>query len=193
MNGGRCVARKLFFDNWHWRVPEMYFYTEKFLQEAGYLHSGDKTVDRMMMTSMRDVYRPIAAAALFYAEGARIELVNRADAIPIYNLIVEHLRNWKFVTESMVNGPKPPIEDLKKFDALAAGLHYMACDAPQIGLPSDSIFNRIMEINQQSLAFHAGPVKGGVDPATGKVVESTVPKNHTPYADAIARRYRKGG
>lgn len=187
------VAEHIFKDVWLVQVPEMYLYSKEYLEVAGYPSSGDKDIDREMLRANRDMYLTIAGITLLHDEGARIIFKNPEDTGKIYKLLREHLENWKWVVDTQLNGVNPPVDDLRKMDALAAAIYPIASRYINTKAPVSGIFARFAE-----LAESRGKVmsKGIVQPrieqnqSNAPAEEQAVAAQniHAPIADAIARK-----
>jgi hypothetical protein len=198
----KSVAWLLFHHRWHVSIPEMYLYDKAYLEEVGIPSSGDRAIDRQMAHNRREMRLTAAALALFLDEGAPIRLINPKDAIPLYRLIVEHLNNWKMVISTQFNYGKPPIEDLRKFDALAAAVFPVASQFPEFKPQESNVMERLNRaLSKRSPVALNAPIKK--EPpirkpflTNNKKEEPTptpVPVGHTPIADAIARQLFKRG
>lgn len=192
------VAWRLFHERFLVSIPEMFLYSEKYIQETGLVSSGDRAVDRQMMLNRREMYLTPAAIAMYHDEGAPVRLLNPRDAMVMYKLIVEHLENWKWVIETQFNYGEAPIDDLKVFDKLAIQLFPLANQFEEFRPRPKGIFEQLSRIRRSPIGLTA-PEKPADQPATAMTaIETGVHKpvpGHTPIADAIARQAfkRKGG
>lgn len=191
------VAFQLFHSHWNCLIPEMYLYDQKYLEQVGTVSSGDRAIDRQMAHNRREVRLTPAAMAIYFDEGAPIKMVNPIDAIPIYRLILEHLETWKHIINTEVNIGNPPIEDLKKFDNLAAALFPLANQFNEFRPHQRGIFEHLNNIGWKSPISLDGPKQ-----KEHKSVMSDSPIDkpatisndiHRPVADAIARQMFKRG
>jgi len=199
----KTVAWLLFHQRWHVSIPEMYLHDKAYLEEVGIPSSGDRAIDRQMALNRREVRLTAAALALFLDEGAPIRLVYPKDAIPLYRLIVEHLNNWKTVIATEFNYGKPPIEDLRKFDALAAAVFPVANQFEEFKPQESNVMERLNRaLTKRSPISLNAPVKKEPQIRKPMLTDNSrkeeptptpVPVGHTPIADAIARQLFKRG
>jgi hypothetical protein len=193
------VAYQLFHSMWNCTIPEMFLFDTKYLAEVGMVSSGDRAVDRQQMLNRREIRLTAAAMALYHDEGAPITLVKPRDAMPLYRLIIEHLENWKYIINTQVNVGKPPIEDLKKFDNLAAALFPLANQFAEFKPHQRGIFEHLANIGFKSpISLSAPAKKTEHKPVMSEAPTADNPATisndiHRPVADAIARQmFRRG-
>lgn len=80
--------------------------------------AGLAVAGQLITTDMAPAYM----AALF-SEGATISLTNPRDAMPIYNDINEHLKDWREYQRTRIHGTEVPEDDLRALDSFAATLY----------------------------------------------------------------------
>lgn len=187
------VAYQLFHTLWNCSIPEMYLYDQKYLEQVGTISTGDRNVDRQQQLNRRDIRLSGAAMALYFDEGAPIRLADPKDAMHLYRLILEHLENWKQIIQTELNIGNPPIDDLKKFDNLAAALYPIANQFAEFKPHQRGIFEHLYNIGWRSpISLTAPPAK---EEHTSAMADASAkkekPSGHNPVADAIARQMFK--
>ncbi len=153
--GGRTPAWRLYFEKYWVSVPEYYFRTKKELELFGrYLN--DEAADRAAQESFIRINIPIAGICVYLDEGATIKLDKMADAVPMYDIVTEHLNNWVQITRQM-NPPEVPIDDLRVIERLANILKPLAkmqraehSDMPLLGMLSDLLSFNTAATNAQT-------------------------------------------
>lgn len=150
--GGRTPAWRLYFEKYWVSVPEYYFRTKKEIELFGrYLN--DEAADRAAQESFIRIHIPIAGICVYLDEGATIKLDKLSDAVPMYDIVTEHLNNWVQITRQM-NPPEVPLDDLRVIERLASILKPLAkmqrgenSDMPLLGMLSDLLSFRTTTTN----------------------------------------------
>lgn len=111
------------YDLWHVRydvvVPFIRTLSIEQLEEDGLPTSGDKHHDHAMMWEPKRIAIPIEKMVDMRRDGVNISLVNRTDAIKIYQAITRHLSAWKEYIEHSFHTIDPPTDDLLALDEFA--------------------------------------------------------------------------
>lgn len=161
-------------------VAHMHLTTQEHTDIGGYVTSGDSKIDRAQALADAHVQLTVAAMAEFHDQGIAMRLATPEDSVRIYQMIHEHLMDWRRVLETEAT-TQVPLEDLKKFDALAGEVYqiarYYMTTAPTHGQ---------LERTLTSLLQNRGRVRRSADPNAPTFVRN-VPQGHTPMADAMAR------
>ena len=161
-------------------VAEMHLMTKEFIAISGTVSTGDRELDRNMALQPRQCQLSIAAMAEFHSEGISINLVNPEDSLKIYQIIYDHLTDWN---QKVLEQPniKIPVEDLQKFDSLAAEVYKLAKyywkEDPYHGRLQHFLTNR----------SRRGRIRIG-NPKEHKTEHAA---EHTPMTDAINAAMRK--
>lgn len=121
-DGGMTVAQRLFHERFYCTVPEIFYQTEESMKFYGSIHYNDPAITQGAMHRERRLYIPPAGMVMYLEQGAPLQLENIEDSVTIYNLIIQHLKDWKQLLEGLV-GEKPPIDDLRLFDEFAEILY----------------------------------------------------------------------
>jgi len=117
------VAYEIFHTPFLCRIPAIYMYSAEYLAEAGTYTTGDPKMDMAIMREPLERYMTVAGMVLFHDEGAPITLVNVQDSVKIYQLLIDHLENWKVVFQTVLGFEAPPREDFIMMDRFARALH----------------------------------------------------------------------
>ncbi len=107
-------------------VPELFCTGTNVIRETGVLTTGDKRVDAALEGAPRRRYCSIAGMVAFYEEGAPISLMNPEKSVEIYDLIMQHIRNWRWIIETFPDCDPPPAEDFIVMDEFAKAIHPLA-------------------------------------------------------------------
>lgn len=177
----QSAAYKLWHHQFACRINQIHLYETAYLEQARVAYSGDKNVEKALANqSVTAMFVP-AALAEFVHEGVPFQLVDPRDAANIYRIVHQHLKDWQHAASSEVNVMDGPIEDLRKFDALAGEIYPFA--RPYLAInPFHGTFLATLDgmSRRRGLSRHR----------TEKPVESVVdslPSGHTPMADAISK------
>lgn len=132
-------------------IAQVDLVNEEEIRERGIVHSGDKEVDRMMMSQMVSVYLPIADIAEHLANGSNIR-VTRENAKIIYDSIGRHLNAWAYFIKHSINTRIAPIDDLRKLDQLAQHLFkFLRYDVKDNADHESEIIRRLRQLNASPL------------------------------------------
>lgn len=129
------VAYRLFHYPYRCIIPYHFTCNIDMINEVGDIVSGDENIDRGHFTRPCELYLTPIAMAIYYGDGAPIQLVNWVDAATIYRDVVAHLENWIYVIQNFHNVDAPPLEELLLLDRFASVLHSMAHHAQQLIQP----------------------------------------------------------
>lgn len=172
------VAKHIFTAPYLCGIPNFYCYSKEELEQIGVDSSWDPNVDRAIMREKRTVYLTIAQMVHFYDQGAPIELMRLGDSVTIYQKIKEHLNNWREVVAMVINAPEPPMDDLRRMDAFATSLYWIAARFNTGLVDTPSVFK-----NRVNRDYKRNVFRRTTQPEAVEVVNP----GHTPIADIIAR------
>lgn len=181
---------RVFHDRWNIQIPDIYTYSQKFIEEAGLVTSMDRETDRAMRMSVKSMYICIAGMAIYHEEGAPMRLTDPHDAVPIYEVLTQHLNDWKWVLETQLNIPEPPMKDLEMFDRFAAAVYPLAAQFTTRPQPLTGMFARIENMRSNRMIVAKEPNKP-IQTEIPTKSQTVFPAGHTPIVDAIARRLRQ--
>lgn len=120
------VVRAIFNRKYLISVPEIFCTGVNVIRETGVLTSGDRRVDAALEGAPRRRYCTIAGMIAFFEEGAPVSLLHPEKSVEIYALIIQHIRNWRWIVETFVDCDPPPAEDFILMDEFAKALHPLA-------------------------------------------------------------------
>ena len=108
------------------RVPAMDLITENELEICGHYITGDKEIDRMMMTDMRSVWLNIDQMVEFYRNEVVVRVGSDKDIKLIYDSISAHLLAWTDRVRNGININTAPLGDLILMDRFASEIYEKA-------------------------------------------------------------------
>lgn len=108
------------------QMSQLHLSSLEHIERSGTLTTGDSRVDRNLATEKVQVNITIAAMAEYIGEGIPFQLMKVDDSETIYKILYEHLMDWKIAIESNPGIVEVPVEDLRKFDLLAAEIYVFA-------------------------------------------------------------------
>lgn len=115
------AAYKLFNMFWLCHVPRNEMMDENHFDYFGIAMSGDRATDEMMATTPEITAISAAEMAQLIKDGVPLSLADPTDAVAIYKLIIEHLRDWRTTLRNVnLISPNIPLEGLSEFNQLAA-------------------------------------------------------------------------
>jgi hypothetical protein len=116
------AAWQLFNRHFFVRVQNQFLYNDNFLRNKGIVSHTPEEAKREML-SKRLTCLSIKEMVILRMEGADIDLTEVKDATIIYDLVVEHLREWAEITRLMIYDTIPPAEEFYILDEIASELH----------------------------------------------------------------------
>lgn len=169
-------AYKLFNYRFLVEIAQMHLYDSKWLESSGVVTTGNPVLDRQ--TALQPMVAQLSPAAMaeFHDEGVEMRLVNPEDSVRIYQMIYDHMKDWQHAVNFNVNINDAPLEDLRKFDALATEVYKLARyywkEKPYHGQ-----FGQFLQSRGRRRTF----LDGTSNP------EAINKPDHTPMADSIAK------
>lgn len=117
------AAYKVFHQYFSVKVPNLYLYTEEELRMLP-IHNGFGSIsDEEIMQSERKILLSLDKIAGLRNEGAPVTFMKPNDCLRAYQILVQHLNDWKYVLQNHFSHPQPPLDDLTVLEALAMELH----------------------------------------------------------------------
>lgn len=105
------------------RIPYINIKTTDEIRLYGTLSNGDKEKDRQMAKEPMLIHLTINEMVEHYRNGSNVSIVNQADTVKIYDLIMKHLAMWlEYVKWSGVTR-NAPYADLIDMDRFATAVH----------------------------------------------------------------------
>lgn len=121
--GDKCVADELFSTTYLIRVPYSAAIPKEELLTFGLTGFYDKKELSRELQNPIVVRSTLPAIAEMIELGHQISLVDGDDSIPMYNVLRQHLANWKQVINEHGSMASPPFRDLILLDSVAAMLY----------------------------------------------------------------------
>lgn len=172
----KTAAYKLFHYRFLCEVAQMHLYEAKWLDQGGFITTGDPNLDRQMAVQPVVVQLTPAAMARFHDEGVEMRLVTPEDSVKIYQIIYDHLRDWETAVNFNVNLVNGPVDELKMFDRLAAEVYKLA----RFYWKGEAYHGRFQQFNQRR-----GGRRQFLEGASVPTVDNK--PDHTPMSDAIVQ------
>ncbi len=163
-------------------VPEIFCASTEVIRETGVMTTGDKKVDRAMEGTPRRRYCSIAGMVAFFEEGASVSLLNPEKSVEIYGLVIQHIRNWRWIVETFPDCDPPPAEDFIIMDEFAKALHPLALAYGGSRTNETAFHKKMRTIRGRFGAFidhHKRPIEGKV---------RYLPAHSSDDVNAIVRR-----
>lgn len=120
------VAYQLFHTPWLCEIPEIYCRSRVIVEQLGTLTSGIPELDNDLLRGSRCRYLTIAGMITLHEEGSPIHLTNPIDSVEIYRILMEHMKNWEYIINTLLYADAPPAEDFIIMDEFAAKVHPIA-------------------------------------------------------------------
>jgi hypothetical protein len=174
------VAYQIFHYYFKCYMPQHQLYSDAYLSEVGVPTTMNRAIDRELANAPVLCQLTPAEMADKFANGATLTLQEPKDAVPVYQMIKEHLENWYVIVNDPLDYTEPPLEDLQKFEALAQALYPTA----RVYLNEDQLGNRLFKGLASLEAQHAMKRH-----PTNKDKEESfkLPKERTEIIDLINR------
>ncbi len=180
------TAKQIFTTPYLCQVPELHCYGRGYLAEVGIPTSGDRDTDMGMLNNRRDMYMTIAAMVVHHEDGTPVTIKNPKDAPEIYQLLMTHLENWKYLINTVYNITPPPAEDFMMMDAFAKAIYPLVTYVTEGKPPEGRLTTSLATIQGKHGAFMRRALQP--KPTNDGVVADADANIHRPIADDIARR-----
>lgn len=179
-------AYKIFRYPFRCRIAAMHMVSQQYMEELGFPTTGDRETDLQLLRAPRDVQLTVAQMAVFFHDGANIQLHNPAeDSIKIYEMLVDHLNDWRMrVNMSPHEVSNEVVEDLRMLDALAMEVYKTAKQYLPAKFQESKLFRRLggLGAGMSNRLRAVTPARETPPPAP------LVAADHNPIADAISRQ-----
>lgn len=120
------AAFKLFHFPFNFRISRLHLTDPRAIQLFGRLTTGNVESDRVMATEEVTIVRTIQEMVYFHREGISFRLVKPEDGLTIYEIVYEHLQDWRNEISNNVNMRDAPIDDLRALDEFAKEIYLIA-------------------------------------------------------------------
>ena len=138
----QSAAYKLFHWPFQCKIQAIHLYDEDTVEYSGIPTSGDVDVDRAMAEESIQVTLSIARMIELFSEGAGIEFVRVEDTLTIYQIIKQHLLDWKNEAEVALHSGRIPINDLQLIDEFGQAIYYIATGTNKVPEISTGLIGR---------------------------------------------------
>lgn len=119
-------AYKITHYKFSFHIPALHFYSSQYQEEFGVLSTGDKEMDRALMSTPVGSRDTILNMARKYDENVDITLDDPKDAVRIYEIIQAHLSSWNEAARTEHNLSNIPMDDLRILDEFAKSIYEIA-------------------------------------------------------------------
>lgn len=143
---------KIFYYTFNVKIEQAHLYSEEEISTYGVPSSGDPSVDREMALERMWVPAVLAQVVEWHRQGLRLEFHSTQDMVEIYDIIQQHLADWR--EELSSDWPRQPnLEDLQALEALAHDVYKRVRGEIGIREAKEDVTQRLLHI--------------GVNPMTG--------------------------
>lgn len=105
------------------RVVALQTQSVDYLRHIGTFTTGDEEVDRGAANEMQERLWTIVEMVKHFNEGSQVRIIVSADTKVIYDLISEHLNNWKAEINLAYSSNHAPTQELLIFDRFANAIY----------------------------------------------------------------------
>lgn len=120
------AAFKLFHYPFRFRISKLHITDLNALQQFGHVTTGNPETDRILASEEVLIQRTIADMTEFHRHGNGFRLYDPRDGVKIYEIIYQHLRDWRHELESNHLKRQAPIDDLRALDEFAKDVYRLA-------------------------------------------------------------------
>ncbi|MNZ64266.1 hypothetical protein D3C78_824330 [compost metagenome] len=166
-------------------IPQMYLYSQEYVQKFGLYSSGDEAVDAAAYQNMVKANLTVAQMADHMAQGATIALVNPDESKQIYGWILEHINDWQDeVNKDPGLRDQVPVDSLRTLEEFAAMIYPMARQHVQTAVSGSRLFRSLDRLNRRAIRR---------DMATPAQVASEIPLEHSMMVEGLADQLIRRG
>ena len=116
------VTDIIFNKPWPVIIPDIATHDEEDIEMLGIGPPPGMSMEQYVNTFKSKVWITINRMVEIYKDDYSIETTCHEDSLEIYKVIAKHLTNWANVSDTSVNSPRIPIEDLLILDEMAEKL-----------------------------------------------------------------------
>jgi len=167
----------------HWYylafIPQYALYSADYLKNFGVPTTQNREIDRELAKALTKVQLTISEMAEHLDNGVNIQLEDPQKSVEIYKTVREHLIDWDHLVRDAIGDVDPPMEDLRKLDALAAELYKIAKGYMQIAPSDTKLFQTIDKLeSRRAMSRHPVPEQNA---------KPLLPANYQSITDNIAK------
>ncbi len=177
------AAFKLFHYQFRCLTSGLHLISAEELATFGHLTTGDSVTDRVLASEEREVsFTPVDMIRI-HAEGGGVRLINPPDGAKIYEMIYQHMQDWRSEVESNPTCRKAPLEDLRQMDDFARELYVHARYYMTFNPAHTVLFARLDTLfNNRGGIGRGGLIRGSAEPA--------VAPQHVSHIDPMTKMLR---
>lgn len=186
----RDVRWKIWHQKFHCRVRHIQTMSVDYIRIFGMSTTGDSQYDRDMANEIVDRMMTIVEMLMMFHEGSELRVVQSSDTKVIYDLISQHLQDWRKEIQYALNSAHAPFEDLLVMDKFAHTIYEHAkwhFSSDFIDSHFASGLNSIRRVSRQALLPYVDPAttvnKLEEDPVlAGEEIPDPQPKRESLYS-----------
>jgi hypothetical protein len=180
------AAFKLFHYPFQCLTSGLHLITAQELETFGHLTTGDAVTDRVLASEERLVTFTVVEMVRVHSEGGGVRLVNPADGAKIYEMIYQHMQDWRAEVEANPTCRTAPIEDLRAMDEFARELYPHARFYMNFNPANTVLFSRLDTIFTNRHGFARAGMSRGV-----AMPESAAVPQHVSHIDPMSKLLRE--
>lgn len=185
MSTEHSPAYKIFHYKFNYSIPGIHFYSQEYLDTVGILSTGNKADDKALMSAPIDTRGTVMEMALHFVNDVPVTLQNPRDAVVMYEMVRDHLYNWRKALASESNVPDAPLDSLRALDEFASSIFAIARRYKPDVKEKQSIASRLRQLGGNS-----GLRKGISSSPEVSNKPKTIPEHH-PVIDTIEDYFAK--
>lgn len=196
----QTAAFKLFNVVFDARVAKIHLESVELLKKRQPRGNEYGSAGRAQGSELVTVRLTIAAMSEMMLEGATVHLIHQEDAIRVYEIVTEHLRDWDAHLNAAIKPMDPPMDDLRALEAFAGavypyarqdfekkrGGHVLGSMLPGLSL-RERLFNRYGEM--EAAAFNAEATGYDTAPLTHQTIIQKLDLPQAPVPDGIKSKW----
>ncbi|MCO6704713.1 hypothetical protein [Streptomyces sp. CHB9.2] len=166
-------------------IPQMYLYSQEYVQKFGLYSSGDSDVDAAAYQNLVKVNLTVHQMAGYAEQGASIALVNPDESKQIYGWILEHINDWQDeVNRDPGLRDQVPVNDLRILEEFAALIYPMARQHVQTEVSTSRLFRSLDRLSRRAVRR---------DMTTPAEVQQNIPMEHSMMVEGLADQLIRRG
>lgn len=159
-------------------IPQMYLYSQEYVEKFGLYTSGDESVDAAAYQNMVKINLTVIQMAQYAEQGASIALVNPDESKQIYGWILEHINDWQDeVNRDPGLRDQVPVEDLRVLESLAQQIYPMARQHVQVDISGSRLFRSLDRLSRRAVRR---------DMNVPAAVTTNMPMEHSMMVEGLA-------
>ncbi len=180
----QSAAFKLFHHRFQCLTSGLHLITAQELETFGHLTTGDAVTDRLLATEERHVQFTVAEMVRVHSEGGGVRLIYPEDGAKIYEIIYQHLNDWRNEIQNNPTRRAAPLDDLRAMDDFARELHVHARHYLKFNPANTVLFARL-----ETMFASRGGIGRGL--SVGKVAPVIEAPQHVSHTDDMTKMLRE--